>query len=615
MSRQDALEWCDRNMHSNYPLTDASTAISVNGAVLPSSFLVDFQLILENKDEALGQGIEDRFFLSAVYESLGSLYVEVSFQSDEGPVLCCRSDAISLGLGNTDDISSRTVRLHPVRQENTDYRNLASARGFFIVGSCIDMQSVAELTFTYEAGALISTRVYDIAVDSDPNEDEFDITEYLTIKPGLGISFDVEESWYNDVKYTTLTINRTTPADIPYLNTQELAEHLNTLLPTVISSINGVLPDDSGNIVIEGADCVDVSGTGNGLMLRNSCAKPCCDERDREVYEDELAAVEEAQTRIETAIEKLSANLLEMNGVIKGLMEQEGGEYNVDPLPDGSGDDGDDGGGSIEPVPTPPTPEPGPVTTAYSGIIVQGMPLQELIPSNYANKGCRPSVVCLVHRDSAGNITTKGLSNSAVRPIYSELPSIFQYYGMESVLGASVFGGYSPCEHWIYIPYKTVNISDTPANFNPDLRQAFAANMSNLRIAGYMAGCFGKTSSSELLYIMDGRLVTFLLRPVDRYNQNALFAFGVKDGFGHDVGLGGPKLPRSSVYKLSNGYLYTGSDIWLMSDWIPTGYITRASDLAYTAGFFDGSDWSNSLNLDSSFDPMAGFSYPPGLIS
>jgi len=47
-----------------------------------------------------------------------------------------------------------------------------------------------------------------------------------------------------------------------------------------ITTINGVGPDGNGNITLTGADCGQFTATTNGLILDDSCTKPClgCDE-------------------------------------------------------------------------------------------------------------------------------------------------------------------------------------------------------------------------------------------------------------------------------------------------------------------------------------------------
>jgi hypothetical protein len=43
-----------------------------------------------------------------------------------------------------------------------------------------------------------------------------------------------------------------------------------------IRSINGVTPDSSGNIALTPVGCPSVTTSGNGLVLTDRCAEPCC---------------------------------------------------------------------------------------------------------------------------------------------------------------------------------------------------------------------------------------------------------------------------------------------------------------------------------------------------
>ena len=328
MSRQDALEWCDRNMHSNYPLSDDATCVSRTGEMLPSSLLVDFQLIIDNADLALGTDAEDRFFVSSVYKSRGSLYIELSYLDGIDPVLCGVTGPISLDIGNTAELSERTVRINPVQQELDRHSRLAGLHGRFIIGSCIDMQNIERLDLSFEAGKLLGLRVYDRATDNSESDDVFNITEYLAIKAGDGIKLNMTEEMYNGVKYTVLTIDREEEPDLPYMTSTDIKRLVWNNTQRTVRSINGVSPDEAGNVNIVGGDCVQLDITENGIKFSNPCSKPCCSSSDSGVMQSELSTITIAQQRLEESITNLNGNLTNIEKIANDLLSK----VNVDPI-------------------------------------------------------------------------------------------------------------------------------------------------------------------------------------------------------------------------------------------------------------------------------------------
>lgn len=283
---QDAYEWLDGNMHRNYPVSDSCTCLSNSGILLPSSFLVDMDITVP----AAANGSPDRFFISAIMRHGDSVTVEISYHSDTVDILCAKSDPISLALRNTDTIEgtpSRTITLNSVliSQSNNDYAWLGSLSGSLIVGSCIDMSQLGNLTFQYAAAQILSVRVHRVpaGISSitaiDHAGGSINIRDNLVIQAGEGVDL----SYYTD--YETgehiLEISRIEPASATqYTTLEDIVDAALAQIGQPITRINGIAPDADGNLTIQGDDCTVVEPNGAGLFIQNSCAKPCCTSGD-----------------------------------------------------------------------------------------------------------------------------------------------------------------------------------------------------------------------------------------------------------------------------------------------------------------------------------------------
>jgi hypothetical protein len=79
---------------------------------------------------------------------------------------------------------------------------------------------------------------------------------------------------------------------------------LNELSPP-IRSINGVTPDEAGNITIQGSDCLDLSAGTASITITDSCADPCCGCAELEVITDTLAAVQNQMQTLQNTADRL----------------------------------------------------------------------------------------------------------------------------------------------------------------------------------------------------------------------------------------------------------------------------------------------------------------------
>lgn len=290
-SLSNSLEWLNGNMHRNYPLVDSMVVKSTTGAYLPSSFLIDLQLIVP-----FVEGIDSaRFFISSVVRNASSIQVTIGYMISDPENSnarqgfdCAVSAAIPLNLQYTGadldgshvvKISAITAEVAPVSPSYTygipaGYEALRNIRGTLYIGSCADMSNIGAMKFYYENAAIMQTCVYvedkEAAIQAlrltDTHNTDSVFTNDVTLHLGDGLVADVIDK--NNVN---ITID-------PELVISKINEALAGVVGNAIKSINGVKPDALGDFQIVGQDCTLLDKQQSGISISNPCAKPCCDQ-------------------------------------------------------------------------------------------------------------------------------------------------------------------------------------------------------------------------------------------------------------------------------------------------------------------------------------------------
>ena len=279
-------------MHRNYPLVDSMivTAQAPQGVYLPSSFMVDMQLIVPYVE-----GIDPaRFFVSSIVRNATSFQVTIGYMTvDPGTSTadygfdCAVSGAIPVDLvfgGESTDaehtIPISAITTVPPATDNSyqygipaDYAAMRGMRGSLYIGTCADMTNINAMKFRYQHSAIMQTCVY-----------------FESKEAGLE-SIRIVDSYTTNAKFTddvTLTIGRGIKATVVGnevrldLDERAIVDKLNELLRTnggiPIKRINGILPDAFGNFTLAGEDCTLITNQEAGVSISNPCSKPCCDQ-------------------------------------------------------------------------------------------------------------------------------------------------------------------------------------------------------------------------------------------------------------------------------------------------------------------------------------------------
>lgn len=336
MSSISALEWCDANMHNKYPIADDATTLSVTGIYLPSSFLVDMQIILPGMDN---EDAADRLFISAIEKHGDLLDVFLSYHTgtSEGDILCAAIDNIPLSLRNTSNLADRTFSIRPVAMSSS---KLSMLSGRAIIGSCIDMGWVGRLEFSYEATKLLSLRVYVVNTSfqhitvCDSLGVRHTISDNFILEAGDGIDINVEYGTLDgddsSAQVPVITISKSgVQREVSVDGTDQTTlgsvdDVVNTILQKLgnpVRYINSIPANDDGEITIQGDDCTQIAGSSaHVLTISNPCAKPCCTDASVADVRASLDMMNEAQTRLLSYYFALSDNINSMQARLASLI-------------------------------------------------------------------------------------------------------------------------------------------------------------------------------------------------------------------------------------------------------------------------------------------------------
>jgi hypothetical protein len=274
--------WYDQNSDRAYPLVDFATRLDTTATFeLPNDVIVDARLVAPpNLDST-------KFYIRQI-AAFGA-----------GMVLTVAVDGVA-------DVASVTVPLAGF-EEFTAYTvsglpGYTDVGGSFVFGTAASVIAAASgnYTFTLAATRLVPTIIFPAApsVTSITVVDAFGaqtrLTGAVTLQAGDNVAIDVDGQTIEVELETGVLIEDPCPCT----DTGGRAR-------TAVKSINGVTPDESGNLEIIPVGCVDIEAGTNQLALKDTCAQPCCGTAEIQILE---AAARDIQSILATQANK-SADL------------------------------------------------------------------------------------------------------------------------------------------------------------------------------------------------------------------------------------------------------------------------------------------------------------------
>lgn len=277
------LDFLNQNSMRSFPLKDGALRLSDDGLLtIPNSFIVDFRLCAVCSTSAT-------FYISKLGNFSDIISVELS--DNNNVVVGSFSVAVSSHTTNK-DYWLTTTSLY------------TGAIGRITVGALDDMKAAAAGTFHFTAAqttfemTTIVPGVQQISrlTLSDTLDNSFTLTGNVTLKANSNVRFRLDN--------TTIIIDAGENLGLNKL-CSELGEPIRT--------INGVSPTSLGEFTLVSADCASFEEIDNGLILRDTCSKPCqgCDEltalTERSiVVESEMLRVREVVDNLQNSLNQLA---------------------------------------------------------------------------------------------------------------------------------------------------------------------------------------------------------------------------------------------------------------------------------------------------------------------
>ncbi len=282
------LEWVNQNSIRAYPLSSTSTRKNTSGDFqLPDDILVGLSIFISGDigDYALDTINMSKFFLSHVGLSQKSCTFEISYDDVVIATATCDITQQSSALIPT------TVNLVPL--------NSTLLTGHITINNLIALYNLPNGYWDFDvSGGQIDPDVIHIQpanIKSVSVETENGIVKLtgpnITIKAG------------NHIK---LTVTKEDNQDIIEISDTDLSDtEIAKLTLGTVKTLNGIEPDDSGNISLVAGECLYIENDANShaLYLSETCADPCCGC-------EELNTIQDKTNEFTTVINTINALML-----------------------------------------------------------------------------------------------------------------------------------------------------------------------------------------------------------------------------------------------------------------------------------------------------------------
>lgn len=296
------LDWISTRATQSYPLADDVSGISIQNTPIPDSLLLDLRIYAPSIYDI----DYNKFYLKQIKDQRYTLSFVIGYQDKE----CLIAEGIPKTIGLTNSVQDRYFILAPIKNQNIEW--FQKLTGGICIGNTIQY-TYGTLFFSFQTAKLnrscvsiidfqISECIQNIQVGNEK------LTGQVILQAGEGINIDVVDN--------TISIS----LDHQYLS-QLLQSAITDLYGIPVKTINGVLPDQNGNISITGVDCVSINPLSKGtISISNPCSKPCCDSSDTEAIESALQIVKQKQATIIQYYVNMANNINYMQSNLSTLM-------------------------------------------------------------------------------------------------------------------------------------------------------------------------------------------------------------------------------------------------------------------------------------------------------
>ncbi len=245
--------WLDSNSNRNFPLVDGVSRLDVTATfTLPNDLLVDLRIAAPVSLDPT------KFFVSKV-SAFGSGLV------------------VTIGVNSVADVATITVPLAGF-VEFTQYA-VVGLPGYTQVGGVAAIGSAGAVlasssgifTFAFASTQILPTVIYPAA----PSVSSITVIDALGGTTSLTGAIVLAAGPNGSIGVASQTITLDVESAV-LINDPCACTDTGGRLRSAIRSINGVVPDELGNIELVPIGCVEIETATAQLKLKDSCAQPCC---------------------------------------------------------------------------------------------------------------------------------------------------------------------------------------------------------------------------------------------------------------------------------------------------------------------------------------------------
>ena len=276
----DSLDWSALNTLRRYPIREGLSALSTDGYFsIPDTLLVDFSL-------SASSDVSARFYISAIFNKLSSLIVEISDYSD-----------VVVG---TFEITVSTHTLNKDYYLNTTDAYVG-ASGKLTVGVLSDLNTQPSGSFKFSSEAteleprtiIPGIRGIDRIKFVDSVNGQHSLTGSITLTSRRNLKFS----------YATGEV---------FLDVGDgLGLNKQCAVTNCVKTINGVAPDPTnGNISLLGIKCLTIQSPAQyTLEMLDTCCTPCAGCTDLEELTTRLTSLENKFLDLKTGYSSVNSQL------------------------------------------------------------------------------------------------------------------------------------------------------------------------------------------------------------------------------------------------------------------------------------------------------------------
>lgn len=295
------LEWLNHNSQRAYPITADSTRTDTSGAfVIPDSLLLALYLPV-HYGENVSSG---KFFVKAIGAYSSGISITIGYDADDGAI-----DVASAVIPRSTHTAGQVYALGGLG----DY---ADSRGFVVLGDLAQLDLQPAGLFQFElAGSRLEPdciRPYLRGVMSLQADNGVGLSSKVygnvRLQAGRNMRITVEQAEGEDPVIVFDAIDGEGFTDVCVCQDDSPA----------IKSINGVQPDNNGNLQIIGNDCLLVETAGNLITLSDVCSAPCCGCAELEAITEALEAFADKAATLEMFLVNLEARVTQMDMAVLG---------------------------------------------------------------------------------------------------------------------------------------------------------------------------------------------------------------------------------------------------------------------------------------------------------